>query len=221
MLNFIISKRSQDNRWRICSCCDFKELCNFGIQHKNVWSTLSPSPHLEHGLTEPNEKQHYLIVSKADYLWLQNPHFRQCNTLLRCICATTLFHAIKNSEKGGVLICFPMQAHWRNPPLLFWRMICSNTDFVSIYLHPCIHYLLVCLCECVCQRIHTAIGCHLVIQTLTGDEWVKHIVTRVWMYVCTWAWVCVPLWCPMAPWTHLFPVFLSGPCGIYFLSPLP
>lgn len=176
--------------------------CNiFGIQHKNVWSTLSPSPHLEQGLTEPNEKQHYLIVSKADYLWLQNPHFRQCNTLLRCIRATTLFHATKDCGKRRSVNLFPDANPLEEGGIrrfCFGELICSNTD--CLHPSPSLHALsAICrwvtrvfmctslsVCERVCQRFHTATDCYLVIHTVSGDEWVKRIVTRVWMCVCMW-----------------------------------
>lgn len=39
-----------------------------GFNTKTFDPHYLPLPHLEHGLTEQNEKQHYLIVSKADYL---------------------------------------------------------------------------------------------------------------------------------------------------------
>lgn len=85
---------------RICSYFDFKELQHFGIHHthkkpQKVWSALSPPPHLELGLRELNGKQHYLIVSKADYLWLGISYFRPSNTSLRCIRSVTLFHSMK------------------------------------------------------------------------------------------------------------------------------
>lgn len=122
--------------------------------------TLSPSPHLEHGLTEPNEKQHYLIVSKADYLWLQNPHFRQCNTLLRRSRATTPLHAMKDCEEGGVLISFLMQTNWRKVACdCFVVEICSNTD--RRYLPPSLQTL-----SAICR-------------------WVTHAL--MYKYECVWA----------------------------------
>ncbi len=80
-------------------------------------------------------------------------------------------------------------------------MICSHTD--RLYLSPSLHALsAICrwvthvftctgtsVCERVCQRFHTATDCYLVIHTVSGNEWVKRIVTRVWMCVCMW--VCV------------------------------
>lgn len=205
MLNSIICKRSRHNRWRICSCCDFKELQHFGIQHKNVWSTLSPAPHLEHGLTAPNEKQHYLIVSKADYLWLQNPHFRQCNTLPRCIRATTPLRAIEDSERGGALISFrdanPLEESGIR--LFCFREWSAAKQTASIRLHPCVRRALsvgeahACLCARVrmclsesCQRFHTATGCRLVVHARrVGEAYCRESVN---VCLCVGVGFCVP-----------------------------
>lgn len=72
----------------------------------------SPPLHLELGLSALNEKQRYLIVSKADYLWLGNSYFRLCNTSLRCIRAVTLFHCLKRCcERSCANLS--VQTHWR------------------------------------------------------------------------------------------------------------
>lgn len=69
------------------------------ITHKktqNFYPHNPPPPHLELGLRKLNGKQRYLIVSKADYLWLGIFYFRPSNTsLLRCISSISLFHSMK------------------------------------------------------------------------------------------------------------------------------
>lgn len=110
------SKRRGHKRQRICSYLDFKELQHFGIHHTKrkkktqyVWSTLSLPPHLELSLRELNGKQCYLIVSKADYLWLGISYFRPSNTSLRRVRSVTPSHSVN----GVLLISLSVQTHWR------------------------------------------------------------------------------------------------------------